>query len=312
MRKITEMTIYWGDEFGKPPKTPKEKARDEALAKEILQCVEQMRKVKIVEVSAERPFYRIRVEVGSEAFNFIMETLQQSPHLTSPFRVWKDYTRQELESAELLIWGPTNQAIEEDYYDFYRKCDKEGIGPYSRDCPTCRARLEQIRDLMVNKTLMKGKDISLTYSFEVILSEWVARLFQEEGLTGFELRPVHHYKKPYKGEPALYQLVVTNVLPPMASPPTEFDPIHHYDDCGRTSRYLKHVHWWGKIQYYEDTDVYYPRGVLEVVKDFNHTAEYFGDLAVSHPYVIITQRVYRLLREHRVKNWEAVPVYLVD
>jgi len=28
--------------------------------------------------------------------------------------------------------------------------------------------------------------------------------------------------------------------------------------------------------------------------------------------IIITQRVYQLLREHKVKNWAAVPVYLVE
>jgi hypothetical protein len=310
MKKVAYFTVYWGDEYGKPPKTPEGKARDEALAKALLQRLEQMRKVKIVEVSTKRPFYDLNIEVVSEAFIFLMETLQQSPHLVSPFTVLKDYTCQELESAELLIWGPTNQAIEDDYYDFYAE------GEQHRDlhqrCPACGARLKQIRDLIVNKARMRGKDVSLTYSNEVILSERVAQLLYEAGLTGFELRPVHHYKKPYKGEPTLYQLVVTNVLPPMASPPTEFEHFHHCDVCGRTSRFLKHTHQWGKIQYYEDTDVYYPRSVLEAAKDFNHTAEYFGELRVSHPYVIITQRVYRLLREHKVKNWAAVPVYLVD
>ncbi len=117
---------------------------------------------------------------------------------------------------------------------------------------------------------MRGKDISLTYADRVILSERVGCLLQEHGLTGFELRPVHHYKQPYKGELALYQLVVTNVLPPMASPPTEFDPVwsRHCEVCGRTGFYLKREHWWGKIQYYEDTDVYYPRSIRGLAKDF--------------------------------------------
>jgi len=159
---------------------------------------------------------------------------------------------------------------------------------------------------------MRGKDISLTYANQVILSGQVGRLLQEQDLSGLELRPVQHYKKPYPGEPTLYQLAVTNVLPPMAAPPTEFEQSHNCAVCGRISRFLKHTHWWGRIQYREDTNVYYPRRVLEVVKDFNHTAEYFGELRVAHPYVIITQRVYRLLREHKVKNWAAVPVYLVD
>lgn len=316
MRAKVYISLWWGDEYGRPPKSPEELERDKRRVKEILGRMGYGR-----EFEPERRLYKFELDKGSKALNILLEELQSDPHLAgSNTTVWRSYTRQELKSAELLIWGPTNQAIEDDYYDFdyydpsktSRERDTEGVGPSFKECLACRTSLEQVRDLVVNKRLMRGKDISLTYSDQVIMSEWVGRLLQEHGLTGFDLRPVHHYKKPYKGEPTLYQLVVTNVLPTMASPPTEFEHFHHCDVCGRTSRFLKHTHWWGKIQYYEDTDVYYPRSVLEAAKDFNHTAEYFGELRVAHPMIIITQRVYRLLREHKVKNWAAVPVYLVD
>lgn len=318
MKRVAYVTVYWGDEFGKPPKTLAEKARDERLAQEILQTIKNSRNIKITETSIDH--YHLEI-TGDEGFRFLMEVLQPASHLVThtSVRVWKTYSRQELEAASLLEWRITNQAIEDDYYDFdyydpsntSRERDTEGVGPSFKECSACRTSLEQVRDLVVNKRLMRGNDISLTYSYQVIMAEWVGRLLQEHGLTGFDLRPVHHYKKPYKGEPTLYQLVVTNALPPMASPPTKFEQFHHCDVCGRTSRFLKHTHWWGKIQYYEETDVYYPRSVLEVVQDFNHTVELFGE-RVASPYIIITQRVYRLLREHKVKNWEAVPVYLVD
>jgi len=35
-------------------------------------------------------------------------------------------------------------------------------------------------------------------------------------------------------------------------------------------------------------------------------------LSASHPLVIISQRVYRWLRENKIKGWEARPVYLVE
>jgi len=259
----------------------------------------------------EQPSYDFALGKGDKRLGVLIEELQKWPELASPnIQVEKYYTRQELESAELFIWGPTNQAIEDDYYDFY--AEGEEHRDLYRYCLACGAPLEQIREIIVNKARMGQKDVSLTYSDEVILAEWVGHLLQEHQLTGFDLWPVHHYKKPHKGEPTLYQLKVTNVLPPMASPPTEFEQFHDCAVCGRTSRFLKHTHWWGKIQYYEDTDVYYPRSVLEVATDFNHTVEYFGELRVAHPMIIITQRVYQLLREHKVKNWAAVPVYLVE
>lgn len=307
MKKIAHLLISWADEYGQPSKTPEQLARDMQRVQEILERIGHGHLF-----SPESKSYHFDVEVGSRVFNTLIEELQKDPHLIGPagIDIRKLYTQQELRLVELLIWGPTNQAIEDDYYDFF--AEGEEHRDLYRYCPACGAPLEQIREIIVNKARMGKKDVSLTYSNEVILSERVGRLLQEHGLTGFELWPVRHCKKPYKGEPTLYQLKVTHVLPPMASPPTAFEHFHHCDVCGRTSRFLKHTHWWGKIQYYEDTDVYYSHSVLEVVKDFNYTAEKFGELRVAHPMIIITQRVYRLLREHKVKHWAAVPVYLVD
>jgi len=310
MKRLASIGFSWGHEYGQPPKTPEQLERDMRRVQEIL--------VRIGYGHAFDPkrfYYDFHnVEVGSELFNVLIEELQKDPHLARPgsISIETRYTRKELGSAELLIWGPTNQAIEDDCYDFFAE-DEEHRDLY-RYCSACGAPHEQIREIVINKARMGKREVSLTYSNEVILSERVGQLLQEQGLTGFELWPVHHYKKAYKGEPTLYQLRVTHVLPPMASPPTEFDPVwtRHCEVCGRTGHYLRREHWWGKIHYYEDTDVYYPRSVLKVVKDFNHTVEWFGDLRVTHRWIIITQRVYRLLLEHKVKNWAAVPVYLAE
>jgi len=305
MKRIVHIGIWWDKR-----RSPEELTKDKARVQQILSRIGMGSLFH-----PEQHYYDFHLEIGAKALKVLIDELQITPHLASShIRIEHRYTQQELESAELLLWHPSNQAIEDDYYDFYAE------GELHRDlyqrCLTCGARTKQIRDLIVNKALMRGKDVSWTYAFEVILSERVGQLFQEHGLAGFELRSVHHYRKPYKGEPTLYQLVVTNVLPPMASPPTEFEEKwphrNQCEVCGRRSYFLKHTHYWGKIMYYEDTDVYYPHNVLERVEDFNRSAEYFGELRVSHPYIIITQRVYRLLREHKVKNWVAKPIYLVD
>jgi len=176
--------------------------------------------------------------------------------------------------------------------------------------------LEQIRDLLVDVRKMGKRDLSLTYSFEVILSARLAQMLQESGLTGFTLRPVWDYHKPYQGEPRLFQLVVTNVLPPMASPPTEFEEDwprpKQCGVCGRRAYYLKHTRFWGKIKYYEETDIYYLKQVMGQVRDFNIAAERFGELRGSHQLVLITQQAYRWLLEQQVKGWKVEPVYLVE
>ena len=276
----------------------------------VLKTLKQMRVRKF----RLAPFgFDFKLEVNSQAFALWLQALQERPDLApSHIRVKRIYTDQELSSAFLLEWGPTNQAIEDDYYDL--KVDGYQGGPQAshRRCPACRAELEQVRDLLVDTRLMGQRDLSLTYSFEVILSARLAQRLQEAGFTGFTLRPVWDYRKPYQGEPKLYQLVVTNILPPMASPPTEFEQAQHCEVCGTKTQYLKHTHFWGRIQYYEETDIYYAREVLEQAADFNATYERIGGLPDGHPLVLISQRVYRWLKEQRIKGWSARPVYLVE
>jgi hypothetical protein len=308
MKRVASIHVYWGDKYGKPPKTLAEKIQDEKLAQEILQKIKGMRNVKVAE---EGPNYCDLKITGDESFRAVMEILQTASHLVGYSRAWKTYSRQELQAAPLLEWRLTNQAIEDDYYDLKEDGYQGGPQASHRRCPACRAELEQVRDLLVDTRLMGKRDLSLTYSFEIILSARLARMLQEAGFTGFTLRPVWDYRKPYQGEPKLYQLVVTNVLPPMASPPTEFEQEQRCEVCGTQTQYLKHTHFWGRIQYYEETDIYYAREVLEQAADFNATYERIGGLPDGHPLVLISQRVYRWLKEQGIKGWSARPVYLV-
>jgi hypothetical protein len=308
MKRVASIHVYWGDKYGKPPKTLAEKIQDEKLAQEILQKIKGMRNVKVAE---EGPNYCDLKITGDESFRAVMEILQTASHLVGYSRAWKTYSRQELQAASLLEWRLTNQAIGDDYYDLKEDGYQGGPQASHRRCPACRAELEQVRDLLVDTRLMGKRDLSLTYSFEIILSARLARMLQEAGFTGFTLRPVWDYRKPYQGEPKLYQLVVTNVLPPMASPPTEFEQEQRCEVCGTQTQYLKHTHFWGRIQYYEETDIYYAREVLEQAADFNATYERIGGLPDGHPLVLISQRVYRWLKEQGIKGWSARPVYLV-
>ncbi len=262
--------------------------------------------------SPTQPFYNLEVEKGDARLNRLIEELQVRPDLASPhITVERQYALQELEAASLLILYITNQSIKDDHYAMYPKRDRRGVGLPYRECSACRAPLEQVRDLFLNPHHMGKKDVSLTYAFDVILSERMASMLHEQSVSGFDLRPVQNYGAQGAGTPQLYQLQITSKLPPMLAPPTEFDLIHQCPICGSRSHFLKRTHQWEKIQYYEDTDVYYPETVTEVVQDFNHTAEWFGELPVMKPMNIISQRLFRLLRDAGIKHWKAVPVQLV-
>jgi hypothetical protein len=301
MKRVAVFSLGWSL-AGPPDKQAQEKAQVATLLREI-------GREKLY--NPEKHWYPVDVDVRSRAFEILIKAAQESD-LVRLIRIERVYSSEELQAAPLLEWRLTNQAIEDDYYTLhFKEGQAKGIAPYARDCPSCRAHLEQVRDIWVDTRLMGQRDLSLTYSFEIILSARLARMLQEAGFTGFTLRPVWDYRKPYQGEPKLYQLVVTNVLPPMASPPTEFEQEQRCEVCGTQTQYLKHTHFWGRIQYYEETDIYYAREVLEQAADFNATYERIGGLPDGHPLVLISQRVYRWLKEQGIKGWSARPVYLV-
>jgi hypothetical protein len=301
MKRVAVFSLGWSL-AGPLDKQAQEKAQVATLLREI-------GREKLY--NPEKHWYPVDVDVRSRAFEILIKAAQESD-LVRLIRIERVYSSEELQAAPLLEWRLTNQAIEDDYYTLhFKEGQAKGIAPYARDCPSCRAHLEQVRDIWVDTRLMGQRDLSLTYSFEIILSARLARMLQEAGFTGFALRPVWDYRKPYQGEPKLYQLVVTNVLPPMASPPTEFEQEQRCEVCGTKTQYLKHTHFWGRIQYYEETDIYYAREVLEQATDFNATYERIGGLPDGHPLVIISQRVYRWLKEQGIKGWSARPVYLV-
>jgi hypothetical protein len=288
------------------PKTEVEVARDRDWAKKL---IAQMGIAKYQELPYGLLF---TLPMDSDAFDIWIRALNERSDLTpSHIRVERRYDSKELETAVLLNLRVTNDAIRDDYFEQYPEKLKGGV-PLFKRCSVCRAPLQQVRPLKIQKTLMKKSHISLTHSFQVVLAAWIGDLFNKHKLTGFDLRPVQHYTTTIQGEPILYQLKPNSTLPPMASPPTEFEITRQCENCNGVSRFLKHTFSWGNIQYYEESDVYYSRSEVVNSMDFNHTVEFFGVLAGSHPMIIISQKVYQLFIDHNVKDWSVTPVYLVD
>ncbi len=305
MKRVAYLTLYWH------PQSPEMGAETRRFVEDLINRY----RLKVEEFPSDRNFCDLSpLNADSKRFQDLMEEIERRGDIDNvKLKIWPSYTPAELESAPLLIWRLTNQAIEDDWYDMHEDGYQGGPKASHKRCPACRAELAQVRDLWVDVRKMGKRNLSLTYSFEIILSAPLAQRLQASGLTGFTLRPVWDYRKPYQGEPRLFQLIATHPLPPMASPPTEFERVQRCEVCGTESRYLKHTYRWGRIEYDDYTGhAYYPRDVLALAADFNRTAERFGDLPVAHPYVIISQRAYRWLREQNVKGWTVEPVVLVE
>ena len=99
-----------------------------------------------------------------------------------------------------------------------------------------------------------------------------------------------------------YGLRITHRLPPVAIPPTRLSP-----NRGLTPQCAPD-HLWSGLKH---SQLAYRRQDL-VAADFNVTYEYFGGMASASPYEVISQRVYRLLREVGVKRLSCSPIRIVD
>ncbi len=221
--------------------------------------------------------YRLPFSQDDPALDRLVNALEQAG---IQYRPERRYTRKELLQAELLYLSVTGVVGE-------RKND-----PYDRSqmCPRCWLPRVQVADLVIDKRQMGKKDIAATYTYEVVITERLASLFHEAGLTGYELRPVHHYTSRPEREPVLYQLIPTHILPPMAVPPTRVSP------CSRCGRPLLKLF----------AEIFYKRTDLKRAgfQDFNLTQEGWR--------LIITQRVYRLLREHKVRKFRVEVVRILE
>lgn len=225
--------------------------------------------------------YRFFFEEGDATLDTLIEELHENVHLS--VRMDRVYTRQELLAAELLhlmITGTVGEG--RDHYG--TRFD------WSQACRGCWSGLVQTGDLIIDKAKMGKKDIAKTYTSEVVISERLTQLIQEAQLKGYELRPVRHRSNRLRDEPILYQLIVTHTLPPVA-PSTQ---VRTCSDCGRSGLELF-------------TEIYYRRQDLEKtgVKDFNQTMEWYH-------WIIVSQKVYRLFLEHKIRNFEVEVVRILD
>lgn len=301
MKLIAHIGLSWADEYGQPPKTPEQRERDIQRVREILDRIGCGHLF-----DPQKHFYDLDLEVSSEAFNTLVEALQEAPHLApSHIPVWKQYSHKELLEAELLLLIITG-TVGEGGDTYGTKFDP------ARICSHCGTGFVQISDLVIDKGQMGKKDLAATFEGEVVLSERVDRLLGEQPLTGYELWPVRHNAgRKWEKEPSLYQLITTHTLPPMTSPPTEFTKTPQYcPHCGRNGLYLRTERYWDKIKYRLESDIYYSRRGLEIA-DFNQTYEHFGQ---GWPVreILISARVYRLLLKHKVRNYKIEPVYIID
>jgi len=244
---------------------------------------EEIKKILQIVDPVNAPYTSISTELYADSENHkillaLCKERNISLHLT---RFEMEYTKKELENANYFNLQMRTYCSEfaEDYGTKY---------DYSEKCKCCGSGKKQGSDLIIDKSKMGKKDISITYGFEVVISEKLHKLLLDNNITGFEVGSVKHKNDKMKNEPILYQLFCTNILPSL-NEQSIFYKEKYCECCRKSGLLLKSL-------------AFYDKQSLENAKDFNFTCEYFGGGVSGAPYIIVSQKVYRLFRDNKIKG----------
>lgn len=178
------------------------------------------------------------------------------------------------------------------------------------------ARVQGLPDgvRVIDKREMRNQDIAKTYAFEVIISDRVIRILHDEGLTGWDAKPVLHIDQSKDSFPPYFHLTATKELPPLA-PMTDIHRVVHDTAIrwppghpleGSDDPLL------GTSALFARGPLYYHRSALGSHEDFNRTYENFGEKPQAQPLLLISQKAWRAFKRHGLRNVSVEPVTIID
>ena len=228
------------------------------------------------------------------------------------------YSKAELDAAEIFYLPLIHAAPDQfggsiDYGTKYRTVQKSGRFEVK----------EQISPLFTDTNqLSKTREFQQLLSDEVLINKRLADILAEHHIQGYELLPVFRPKRIRRwaedvevrnseGVQSLnwFQLNVTAVAGPIAQPPTVFGPDFLFLEPSHTGRnQVKKLGLVGSPKI--GTQLYFHRSGFPHT-DIVRTKE-LNISEIPHPYILITQKLYRIFKENKVKLFEVRPAYFVD
>lgn len=225
------------------------------------------------------------------------------------------YSRAELDQLEILeLWISGDAGLGGNTYT--RVYDIS----ICRHCSLVTVR-RQLRDLVTDLAKVKS-DLASTQDFsEDLVSERLRQLMEDAGVTGVEFRPVEHARPSRPAKRKYYQLVVHNIIEPLLAPRPVWT--QRCPGCGRKSdaqdKGIEQPDPWTEISHHWHqgpwAELHFPRSSYERW-DLMRTAETFGgplspaEPAPASPRQLISQRLYRLLRQHKISGYWVHPAHL--
>lgn len=207
------------------------------------------------------------------------------------FRREYSFSKREKESSQILRLIIDGEAK-----------DSESNDEEYSTCSECDSRLPNLyRDkISVFDKNIKKYDISATYKGyrEIIISEKLKGLFVKEGIKGVDYRPIYQLGTDQIIENYYYLILEVGIGETVK--PTLIDRGMKCSSCGYYDKFLKQ----SPLYFYEDSW----KG-----SDIFFTENWFGQPVYKQDkYVMISQKLYQLLKDYKIKGFSVEPAFFVD
>jgi hypothetical protein len=227
------------------------------------------------------------------------EYCAQGTTLFSMCVVERHYTPRELRAAEYLMV---------EFWPFFRPTGEECGTRYdeSTACSYCGAGDRQVNELHLElRRIPRSRELALTMGGEYVVSSRFAELLRQHRITGYELRPV--VSKGGRPTSDHHQLVIPSAMAEIV-PPTRAGGSYLAPEPDSSRCPDGHV-----LGHRLLSPLHVSRDSLGEL-DWVFTRQRFGSrqgLFRPYPLMIVTQRLYRLLAEQKVRHLHAEVVHLV-
>lgn len=211
----------------------------------------------------------------------------------------RHYTPRELRAAEYLMVG---------FWPFFRPTGAECGTLYddSAACPHCGSGSRQANELHLElRRIPKSRDISITMGGEYVITSRLDEVLRQHRITGYELRPI--VSRGGRPTSAHHQLVIPSATAELV-PPTQAGQSYLYPEPDPSRCPDGHV-----LGHQLLSSLHVSRDSLGEL-DWVFTRQKFGMRGNFYhplPRMIVTQRLYRLLAEQKVRHLRAEVVHLV-
>lgn len=218
------------------------------------------------------------------------------------WEIHRRYSAKELAAAELFhLWvSAVFEPAGEETHTVYDETDA---------CPLCGVGRRQVSDLVIDvRRVPKRADLAQTIADEVVMSARLAEILVREQVTGADLRPVRHRGSGLPVAPDWRQ-PVTSSSPLEVVEPTRYgiDPFDH-DVEGQHRCPLGHTAGLNLI-----SELHLDESTWNG-EDYCVTRQSVGvnrGLLRPRPSLLISQRLYQLLKMEKARGFKAEVAYLV-